>query len=44
MPNLVLAGEWTRTDWPSTMEGAAQSAARALDVLDPELSRAAVEV
>ena len=44
VPNLVLAGDWTRTDWPSTMEGAAQSAVRALDVLDPELSRAAVEV
>ena len=23
--NLFLAGEWTDTDWPSTMEGAARS-------------------
>lgn len=44
VPNLALAGDWTRTDWPSTMEGAAQSAARALDVLRPVLSAAAVEV
>ena len=31
--NLFLAGDWTRTDWPSTMEGAVRSgvyAARAL--------------
>lgn len=25
IPNLFLAGEWTDTDWPSTMEGAARS-------------------
>jgi zeta-carotene desaturase len=25
VPNLFLAGEWTSTDWPSTMEGAARS-------------------
>jgi squalene-associated FAD-dependent desaturase len=30
---LALAGDWTRTDWPTTMEGAAQSAARAVEVL-----------
>lgn len=30
---LVLAGDWTQTDWPSTMEGAAQSAAKAVDIL-----------
>ena len=25
IPNLFVAGEWTRTEWPSTMEGAARS-------------------
>ncbi len=25
VPRLVLAGDWTRTGWPSTMEGAARS-------------------
>lgn len=30
---LALAGDWTRTDWTTTMEGACQSAARAVDVL-----------
>ncbi|MFQ5861360.1 MAG: FAD-dependent oxidoreductase, partial [Dehalococcoidia bacterium] len=25
VPNLVLAGEWTDTGWPSTMEGAVRS-------------------
>lgn len=27
---LALAGDWTRTDWTTTMEGACQSAARAV--------------
>lgn len=30
---LVLAGDWTRTDFTSTMEGATQSAARAVEAL-----------
>ncbi len=30
---LALAGDWTCTDWTTTMEGACQSAARAVDVL-----------
>jgi zeta-carotene desaturase len=25
LPGLYLAGDWTKTDWPSTMEGAARS-------------------
>jgi len=50
VPNLVLAGDWTATGWPSTMEGAVRSgrlaAAAALRGLgmdgrppDPELPR-----
>ncbi|PKZ65970.1 desaturase, partial [Gordonia terrae] len=30
---LALAGDWTRTDWTTTMEGACQSAARAVDII-----------
>ncbi|MGP4055408.1 hydroxysqualene dehydroxylase HpnE [Mycobacterium sp. 4D054] len=37
LPNLVLAGDWTHNDWPTTMEGAAQSAARAVDLLHDQL-------
>lgn len=33
MPTLVLAGDWTATDWSATMESAAQSAAKAVDLL-----------
>ncbi|WP_405496620.1 hydroxysqualene dehydroxylase HpnE [Nocardia sp. NBC_00511] len=33
VPTLVLAGDWTRTDWSATMESAAQSAARAVELL-----------
>ncbi|MEV6099039.1 FAD-dependent oxidoreductase [Nocardia sp. NPDC051981] len=33
VPTLVLAGDWTRTDWSATMESAAQSAAKAVDLL-----------
>ena len=43
IPNLFLAGDWTDTGWPSTMEGAVRSgvyAARALsERLSPRLSR-----
>ncbi|MEE4023647.1 hydroxysqualene dehydroxylase HpnE [Gordonia sp. PKS22-38] len=30
---LALAGDWTRTDWTTTMEGACQSAARAVEIV-----------
>jgi protoporphyrinogen oxidase len=30
---LALAGDWTLTDWTTTMEGACQSAARAVEVI-----------
>lgn len=33
--NLVLAGDWTRSGWPATMEGAVRSGYRAADVIDP---------
>ena len=36
---LVLAGDWTRTDWTTTMEGACQSAARAVAVLTGSATR-----
>jgi uncharacterized protein with NAD-binding domain and iron-sulfur cluster len=30
---LALAGDWTRTHWTTTMEGACQSASRAVEVI-----------
>jgi len=30
---LTLAGDYTRTDWPATMEGAARSGQRAAEVV-----------
>jgi monoamine oxidase len=33
VPSVVLAGDWTDTDWSATMESAAQSAAKAVDLL-----------
>lgn len=30
---LAIAGDWTQTDWTTTMEGACQSAARAVEAL-----------
>lgn len=39
LPNLALAGDWTHNDWPTTMEGAAQSAARAVDLIHTALGR-----
>lgn len=32
--NLALAGDWTRTGWPSTMEGAVRSGYLAMEALD----------
>lgn len=32
-PNLFLAGDWTRTGWPSTMEGAVRSGYRAAEAV-----------
>ena len=33
LPGLYLAGDWTRTEWPSTMEGAARSGRMAAGAL-----------
>lgn len=33
VPRLAIAGDWTRTDWTTTMEGACQSAARAVEAV-----------
>ncbi|HVX33432.1 MAG TPA: FAD-dependent oxidoreductase, partial [Solirubrobacterales bacterium] len=41
-PGLLLAGTWTDTGWPATMEGAVRSgraAAAALEVADREPAR-----
>ena len=35
IPNLFLAGDWTDTGWPSTMEGAVRSGVFAADALLP---------
>ena len=47
-PGLYVAGDWTRTEWPSTMEGAVRSGrlaagallGRGTDLLTPELPAA----
>ena len=33
IPNLFLAGDWTRTGWPATMEGAVRSGYLAAEAL-----------
>lgn len=39
LPGLYLAGDWTKTEWPSTMEGAARSGRLAAGKLLGESSR-----
>jgi len=39
IPNLVLAGDWTATGWPSTMEGAVRSGRLAAAAILPGLGR-----
>jgi uncharacterized protein with NAD-binding domain and iron-sulfur cluster len=31
--NFILAGDWTRTGWPATMEGAVRSGYRAAETI-----------
>mgnify|MGYP006283538617 CR=1 FL=1 len=38
VPNLVLAGDWTATGWPSTMEGAVRSGRLAAAALLPAVA------
>ena len=33
IPNVFLAGDWTRTGWPATMEGAVRSGYRAAEAV-----------
>ncbi len=41
VPGLVLAGDWTRTGWPATMEGAVRSGYRAAEVVLAGMGRPA---
>lgn len=38
-PNVFLAGDWTRTGWPATMEGAVRSGYKAAEALTRSLGR-----
>jgi hydroxysqualene dehydroxylase len=40
VPGLTLAGDYTRTDWPATMEGAARSGQRAAKAVLDRINRA----
>jgi hypothetical protein len=39
IPNLFLAGDWTATDWPATMEGAVRSGYLAAEMLLEQVGR-----
>ena len=39
MPNFFLAGDWTRSGWPATMEGAVRSGYQAADAVERSLGR-----
>jgi zeta-carotene desaturase len=40
-PNLFLAGDWTRSGWPATMEGAVRSGYRAAEAVTTGCGRPA---
>lgn len=40
LSNLVLAGDWTKTGWPATMEGAVRSGYRAAEAVTAAAGRA----
>ncbi len=40
MPNLLLAGDWTATGWPATMESAVRSGYLAAEAILAQLGRA----
>ena len=39
LANLTLAGDWTATGWPATMEGAVRSGYRAVEAILARLGR-----
>jgi uncharacterized protein with NAD-binding domain and iron-sulfur cluster len=39
IPNLILAGDWTATGWPATMEGAVRSGYLAIEAILRSLGR-----
>jgi len=41
IPNLFLAGDWTRNGWPATMEGAVRSGYLAAEAASAYLGKAA---
>ena len=41
-PNVVLAGDWTRTGWPATMEGAVRSGYIAAEAVAKASGKSAV--
>jgi zeta-carotene desaturase len=41
MPNFILAGDWTRSGWPATMEGAVRSGYLAADAVQQRLGQPA---
>ena len=41
LPNVLLAGDWTRTSWPATMEGAVRSGYLAAEAVAERASRPA---
>ena len=40
IPNLFLAGDWTRSGWPATMEGAVRSGYLAAESVAASLGKA----
>jgi hypothetical protein len=40
IPNLLIAGDWTATGWPATMEGAVRSGYLAAEAILAQLGRA----
>ena len=41
LPNVFLAGDWTRTGWPATMEGAVRSGYMAAEAVAQRAGRPA---
>jgi uncharacterized protein with NAD-binding domain and iron-sulfur cluster len=41
LPNVILAGDWTRTGWPATMEGAVRTGYLAAEAVAQRVGRPA---